>query len=99
MSLSKAVVGASLIVLMASSSAHAIVVVSNLSDSLDVDFTADGTHFATAGSFTTSAAGTYRLNSVGIPMPRYSRAIANRRLPVGRKPIGCPFDAGQRSPA
>ena len=68
MSLSKAAVGASLIVLLASSSVHAIVVVSNLSDSLDVDFTADGTHFATAGSFTTSAAGTYRLNSVSIPM-------------------------------
>jgi hypothetical protein len=68
MSLSKAAVGACLVVLLNLSSAHAIVVVSNLSDPLQVDFDADGVHFATAGSFTTSAAGTYKLNSVSISM-------------------------------
>jgi hypothetical protein len=68
MSLSKAAVGASLIVLLASSSVHAIVVVSNLSDAYQFGATSDGVHFAAAGSFTTSAAGTYKLNSVSLPI-------------------------------
>jgi hypothetical protein len=68
MSLSKAAVGASLIVLLASSSVRAIVVVSNLSEPNQVDFGADGTVNAAAGSFTTSAAGAYKLNSVNVDM-------------------------------
>ncbi len=47
---------------------RATVVVSNLSEPYQVGFTADGTHFATAGSFSTSAAGNYRLNTVTLPI-------------------------------
>ena len=56
------------VILSVASTLHGAVVVSNLSEPYQVGFTSDGVHFAAAGSFTTSAAGNYTLNSVRLPI-------------------------------
>ena len=57
-----------LFVAFSPTSSYAAVILSNLSQPNQVDFGADGAQNAAAGSFTTSAAGAYKLNSVNVDM-------------------------------
>jgi hypothetical protein len=90
MSLSKAAVGGCLVVVLALPSAHASVVVSNLGEQYQVGITSDGAHFAAAGSFTTSAAGTYKLNSVSLPIQVNSPSGDTTELRLRANNAGAP---------